>query len=187
MRTRSARNLPAAFRRWCRSASSWRSTIFFIEGLIHISELGSDHFHFDETRHELLGSEAAPRIAFRPGAGAVGEVDLRDHQDRLPPHRRDATGHPAQWQDRAGPWRGDRTARCRASREACGRRAAAPAQPPPGSPPRPARDHHRQGLDHEVQRQQRRFAKPAAAAKPARARARPVLSNQQDQQEPKNG
>ena len=27
----------------------------YIEGLVHISELGSDYFHYDETRHELQG------------------------------------------------------------------------------------------------------------------------------------
>jgi ribonuclease R len=27
----------------------------FIEGLVHVSELGNDYFHFDENRHELVG------------------------------------------------------------------------------------------------------------------------------------
>jgi ribonuclease R len=27
----------------------------FVEGLVHISDLGQDYFHYDETRHELLG------------------------------------------------------------------------------------------------------------------------------------
>jgi ribonuclease R len=34
----------------------------FIEGLVHISELGSDYFHFDETRHELLGERTGQRF-----------------------------------------------------------------------------------------------------------------------------
>jgi ribonuclease R len=28
---------------------------FYVEGLVHISELGQDYFHFDATRHQLLG------------------------------------------------------------------------------------------------------------------------------------
>ncbi len=35
----------------------------FIEGLIHISELGSDYFHYDETRHELQGERTG--LAYR--------------------------------------------------------------------------------------------------------------------------
>src|SRR5690606_17860319 len=33
----------------------------FIEGLIHISDLGSDYFHYDETRHELAGERTGAR------------------------------------------------------------------------------------------------------------------------------
>ena len=33
----------------------------FIEGLVHISELGQDYFHFDEARHELLGERTGLR------------------------------------------------------------------------------------------------------------------------------
>ena len=33
----------------------------FIEGLVHISDLGSDYFHFDETRHELAGERTGVR------------------------------------------------------------------------------------------------------------------------------
>lgn len=33
----------------------------FIEGLVHISDLGSDYFHFDETRHELAGERTGAR------------------------------------------------------------------------------------------------------------------------------
>ncbi|NMG30810.1 ribonuclease R [Aromatoleum evansii] len=34
----------------------------FIEGLVHISDLGSDYFHFDETRHELAGERTGARF-----------------------------------------------------------------------------------------------------------------------------
>jgi len=33
----------------------------FVEGLVHISELGSDYFNFDETRHELAGERTGVR------------------------------------------------------------------------------------------------------------------------------
>ena len=33
----------------------------FIEGLVHISDLGSDYFHFDESRHELTGERTHVR------------------------------------------------------------------------------------------------------------------------------
>ncbi|MDR2924390.1 MAG: ribonuclease R [Azoarcus sp.] len=33
----------------------------FIEGLVHISDLGSDYFHFDDARHELLGERTRKR------------------------------------------------------------------------------------------------------------------------------
>jgi len=33
----------------------------FIEGLVHISDLGSDYFHFDEVRHELTGERTHVR------------------------------------------------------------------------------------------------------------------------------
>ncbi len=34
----------------------------FIEGLVHISELGSDYFHFDKTRHQMLGEHTGARF-----------------------------------------------------------------------------------------------------------------------------
>ncbi len=33
----------------------------YVEGLIHISELGSDYFHFDPARHQLLGERTGTR------------------------------------------------------------------------------------------------------------------------------
>jgi exoribonuclease R len=38
----------------------------FIEGLVHISDLGRDCFHFDEARHELAGAGARGET---PGPG----------------------------------------------------------------------------------------------------------------------
>ncbi|MCB1907376.1 MAG: ribonuclease R [Rhodocyclaceae bacterium] len=49
----------------------------FIEGLVHISELGSDYFHYDETRHELQGERTgfAYRLSDRVRVQLV-RVDL---------------------------------------------------------------------------------------------------------------
>jgi ribonuclease R len=33
----------------------------YVEGLVHISELGKDYFHFDATKHQLLGEHAGQR------------------------------------------------------------------------------------------------------------------------------
>src|SRR4030066_203385 len=33
----------------------------YVEGLVHISELGKDYFHFDAARHELLGERIGQR------------------------------------------------------------------------------------------------------------------------------
>ena len=48
-----------------------------VEGLVHISELGSDYFHFDAARHQLLGERSGRR--FRLGdrlAVQLARVDL---------------------------------------------------------------------------------------------------------------
>ena len=34
----------------------------YVEGLVHVSELGSDYFHFDANRHELLGERTRRRF-----------------------------------------------------------------------------------------------------------------------------
>jgi ribonuclease R len=36
-------------------------TELFVEGLVHISELGSDYFHFDPPKHQLLGERTGQR------------------------------------------------------------------------------------------------------------------------------
>jgi ribonuclease R len=33
----------------------------YAEGLVHISELGADYFHFDPPRHQLLGERTGQR------------------------------------------------------------------------------------------------------------------------------
>jgi ribonuclease R len=35
----------------------------FVEGLVHVSDLGNDYFHFDEARHELMGERT--RVRYR--------------------------------------------------------------------------------------------------------------------------
>jgi exoribonuclease R len=45
----------------------------YIEGLVHVSELGEDYFQFDNIKHQMLGERTGqafpPR---RPGAGQAG-------------------------------------------------------------------------------------------------------------------
>jgi ribonuclease R len=36
-------------------------TEVFVEGLVHVSELGTDYFHFDAARHQMLGERTATR------------------------------------------------------------------------------------------------------------------------------
>jgi len=33
----------------------------YVEGLVHVSDLGSDYFHFDQAKHLLLGERTAKR------------------------------------------------------------------------------------------------------------------------------
>lgn len=53
----------------------------FIEGLVHISDLGSDYFHFDEARHELVGerSNARYRLSDRVRVQVV-RVDMETNK-----------------------------------------------------------------------------------------------------------
>src|SRR5262249_40329397 len=34
---------------------------FYVEGLVHVSELGQDYFHFDPAKHQLLGERGGRR------------------------------------------------------------------------------------------------------------------------------
>ncbi|MEO7403386.1 MAG: RNB domain-containing ribonuclease, partial [Burkholderiales bacterium] len=52
-------------------------TELFVEGLVHISELGSDYFHFDMVKHELRGERLG--VVYRAGSRVrvrVVRVDL---------------------------------------------------------------------------------------------------------------
>ena len=68
----------------------------YVEGLVHISELGSDYFQFDAARHQLLGERTARALSPRrprPGearAGRPGNVAprLRAGGEGLRPWRR---------------------------------------------------------------------------------------------------
>jgi ribonuclease R len=33
----------------------------YVEGLVHVSDLGSDYFHFDAAKHQLIGERTAKR------------------------------------------------------------------------------------------------------------------------------
>jgi ribonuclease R len=53
----------------------------FVEGLVHISELGNDYFHFDEVRHALLGERTGRqfRLADRVRVQLV-RVDMQNNK-----------------------------------------------------------------------------------------------------------
>ena len=49
----------------------------YVEGLVHVSELGQDYFHFDAAKHHLMGERTHKR--FRLGDRVrveVARVDL---------------------------------------------------------------------------------------------------------------
>jgi ribonuclease R len=49
----------------------------FVEGLVHVSDLGQDYFHFDDARHQMLGERTGKR--FRLGYKVrikVAQVEL---------------------------------------------------------------------------------------------------------------
>jgi ribonuclease R len=50
---------------------------FYVEGLVHISELGQDYFQFDATRHQLVGDRTRKqfRLADRVRV-KIARVDL---------------------------------------------------------------------------------------------------------------
>lgn len=53
----------------------------FVEGLVHISDLGADYFHFDEARHALVGERSGQqfRLSDRVGVELV-RVDLESRK-----------------------------------------------------------------------------------------------------------
>ncbi|HSQ05514.1 MAG TPA: S1 RNA-binding domain-containing protein, partial [Burkholderiales bacterium] len=49
----------------------------YIEGLLHVSELGQDYFHFDAARHELTGERTRQRYRLGDRVRVkVARVDL---------------------------------------------------------------------------------------------------------------
>ena len=60
-----------------------------IDGLVHVTELGRDYFHFDAARHAMIGERSgrsfqlAGRVRVK-----VARVDLETHEDRLHAGRR---------------------------------------------------------------------------------------------------
>jgi len=82
----------------------------FIEGLVHISDLGSDYFHYDETRHELAGERTGRRyrLSDRVRVQVVrvdletSKIDFRllESEEAAPTERR---GKTARERERAAP------------------------------------------------------------------------------------
>ncbi len=56
----------------------------YVEGLVHVTDLGDDYFHFDAAKHQMLGERSGKR--YPPGRPAQGEGDPGGHgkhQDRF--------------------------------------------------------------------------------------------------------
>lgn len=116
----------------------------FIEGLIHISDLGSDYFHYDETRHELAGerTNVRYRLSDRVRVQVVrvdletSKIDFRmiDSEEERPTERR---GKTARERETAAPRVEDASPKARKGRgrsqstASRGKAAAAPAAPSP--------------------------------------------------------
>lgn len=55
----------------------------YVEGLVHISELPSDYFHFDAIEHTLLGERSGKKQlpSGRPGACQIGACGSGNQQN----------------------------------------------------------------------------------------------------------
>ena len=53
----------------------------YVEGLVHVSELGEDYYHFDPAKHQMLGERTGKRYrSGRPRAGEGGARGPGKHQ-----------------------------------------------------------------------------------------------------------
>jgi ribonuclease R len=49
----------------------------YVEGMVHVSELGDDYFHFDAARHQMVGERTARRFRLGDRLGVrLVRVDL---------------------------------------------------------------------------------------------------------------
>lgn len=75
----------------------------FIEGLLHISDLGTDYFHYDETRHAMMGERTGKqfRLSDRLKVQLVrvdmeaNKIDFRLIEGPLPAMRKETASAPA--------------------------------------------------------------------------------------------
>ncbi|UCH53405.1 MAG: S1 RNA-binding domain-containing protein, partial [Pseudomonadota bacterium] len=96
----------------------------FVDGLVHITALGNDYFHFDATRHQLSGERT--RMRFRLGDAVrvrVMRVDLDEAQIDFELaskpkvlNERAVRGSPKRAKKRSGGKRVDRNSRRRRKR-----------------------------------------------------------------------
>ena len=108
----------------------------YVEGLVHITELGGEYFRFDEVRQELRGERTGVRYVVGSARARAGQPGRpRRPQDRFPPGARRRGARPAANQARqgAGQRGGDDRDRCTRSRP------TAPSRPRPRPSPRHGR------------------------------------------------
>ena len=146
----------------------------FIEGLIHISDLGSDYFHFDETRHAMIGERSGQqfRLSDRVRVQLVrvdmttNKIDFRLLEGPLappvPPSAADGVAETAPPARRARRAEAAPVPPAAATKPAAASKAATAARPAPAS--RPAAGKKTKAAD---------AATPKAASKKAKAKTKP--------------
>lgn len=119
----------------------------YVEGLVHITELGGEYFRFDEARQELRGERTGIRYALGTRVQVqVSRVDLDGRRidfrlvsgedDLVLRAMRDKTGQAGTPEGAAGPGRGGKASRGRgAEPAAAGRQDRAPRAPAPDTKP----------------------------------------------------
>ena len=109
----------------------------YVEGLVHITELGGEYFRFDEARQELRGERTGIRYALGTRVKVqVSRVDLdgrridfrlvTDNDDVVLRAMRDKTGMPAVADNQAPPARAGKSRRSRSEGAPQGRHAQVP-------------------------------------------------------------
>lgn len=144
----------------------------YVDGLVHISELGGDYFRFDEARQELRGERTGIRYALGTRLNVqVSRVDLdgRRIDFRLvrPGHEEDADPAAGRAKSKTSKARGSGKTRGDAPVKARDTGLAAAAEQPGAENPHPSPI---QQLKAAVKRATRRAIKAAKSHRPKRAR-----------------
>ena len=76
----------------------------FVEGLVHVSVLGHDYFHFDPRHHRLAGEHSGRTFRLGDRIGVrVARVDLDERKIDFEPSKRAGARAPRRARARRGP------------------------------------------------------------------------------------